>query len=230
MHRRARHLTGRPAGASYHYDARRLDLTSGTGVSTWTDLAGSNNASQATSTNQPTFQTNVLNGNPIVRFDGTNDFMTFASGASVSVEHVAIILYKSSSTSCPTVVNKTSASGLPYTNYYYDSGTVKSLYSSPGTYVYYAGACDMTVFAIATSYYNTGPVNFIWRNGESKTISTAGGTSTVFVVDSIGIRDWDNTKTNGDIAALIHITGSLASSLRKRYEHSIGFSFKTACS
>ena len=226
MHRRARHLTGRAAGASFHYDARWLSLTDGTGVQTWTDLAGSNDATQATSTNRPTFKTNILNGNPIVRFDGTDDFVSFTTGAYVNLEYLAITLFKSVGTIGPTVTNKTTTTGLPYTNFYY-FGTV---YSSTNAYAYNANM-DMTVLSIASSHNIASSSSFnMWRNGINANASSAGPNNSVTTVDCIGQRDWDNTKLNGDVAAAIHITGSLASSLRKRFEHAMGFSFKISCS
>jgi len=50
-------------------------------ISLFGDQSGqANNASQATGANQPLWVDNQLNGKPIVRFDGSNDFMEFASG------------------------------------------------------------------------------------------------------------------------------------------------------
>lgn len=226
MHRRARHLTGRAAGASFHYDARWLSLTDGTGVQTWTDLSGSNNATQSTSANQPTFTTNIINGNPVVRFDGTNDFVSFATAAYVNLEYLSITLFKSVGTTGPTVTNKTTTTGLPYTNFYY-FGTV---YSSTNAYAFEAAA-DLSTHAIMSSHNISSSSSFnMWRNGINANAKSAGTNNSVTSVDCIGQRDWDNTKLNGDVAAAIHITGSLASSLRKRFEHAMGFSFKIACS
>jgi len=50
-------------------------------ISLFGDQSGqANNASQATGANQPLWVDNQLNGKPIVRFDGANDFMAFPSG------------------------------------------------------------------------------------------------------------------------------------------------------
>jgi hypothetical protein len=52
---------------------------SGSSVSEWTDQSGSgNNAAQASSGSQPLLQTDVLNGKPVIRFDGTNDYLQTA--------------------------------------------------------------------------------------------------------------------------------------------------------
>jgi hypothetical protein len=80
MRARQRHLNPGNAGASGAYDARfGFSVSSGTAISTWEDRTVNNNdASQATSANQPTYQTNQLNGQPAISFDGVNDRMTFA--------------------------------------------------------------------------------------------------------------------------------------------------------
>lgn len=45
-------------------------------VTTWPDSSGlGNDATQATAAKKPTYQTNELNGKPVVRFDGTDDFL-----------------------------------------------------------------------------------------------------------------------------------------------------------
>ena len=225
MHRRARHLTGRPAGASYHYDARRLDLTDGTGVSTWTDLAGSNNATQATATNQPTFKTNIINGNPVVRFDGTNDFMAITSGVTISGEHVAIVFVKKSGAQLPTAVNKTA--GLPYTNFCVDSlGTV---FTCAGNNKYFQAVISLASFAIVSAYTDSSTTYQMYKDGAAVSTSNFAFTFSGNMTH-IGARDSGPDWANGDMAVLIHIPGSLATSLRRRYEHSIGFSYKTACS
>jgi len=49
-------------------------------VSQWDDQSGNDNhATQGTSDYQPIYKTSILNGKPVVRFDGSNDFMSFTS-------------------------------------------------------------------------------------------------------------------------------------------------------
>ncbi len=53
-------------------------ITTDTGVSVWADQSGSgNDATQTTGTEQPTQVAGVLNGKPVIRFDGTDDWMSF---------------------------------------------------------------------------------------------------------------------------------------------------------
>lgn len=48
-------------------------------LTTWTDSSSSgHDATQATAASKPLYRTNILNGKPVVRFDGTNDFLKTA--------------------------------------------------------------------------------------------------------------------------------------------------------
>src|SRR3990167_214787 len=57
-------------------------LSDGNAVATWTDLSGNgNHATQATGANQPLFKTGIVNGKPVVRFDGSNDYLSLSGTA-----------------------------------------------------------------------------------------------------------------------------------------------------
>lgn len=60
--------------------ADSINQADATAVSTWSDDSGNgNDATQGTAAAQPTFHTNVINGLPIVRFDGTDDLFTLGN-------------------------------------------------------------------------------------------------------------------------------------------------------
>lgn len=52
-------------------------VLNGGAVETWTNLANSNDATQATASLRPVMATSGLNGLPTVRFDGADDFLSF---------------------------------------------------------------------------------------------------------------------------------------------------------
>lgn len=63
-------------GLQVWLQADSLALADADPVATWTDSSGNgNNATQATSGSQPTYKTNIVNGKPVVRFDGTDDWL-----------------------------------------------------------------------------------------------------------------------------------------------------------
>lgn len=79
-------------GCNLWLDASQITgLTDGDAISTWSDESGeSNDATQSTSTYQPTYQTNELNGKPVVRFD--TDFMIVANESTFDLATPTIFL------------------------------------------------------------------------------------------------------------------------------------------
>lgn len=68
------------AGLKLWLKADALGLSNNDPVASWTDSSGtSNNATQGTSGKRPVFKTAILNGLPIVRFDGTDDILLCAN-------------------------------------------------------------------------------------------------------------------------------------------------------
>ncbi len=64
------------------YTSGTTQATNGQTVTTWVDASGqSHDATQATSGNRPIFVTGAVNGKPVIRFDGIDDFMGTASGS-----------------------------------------------------------------------------------------------------------------------------------------------------
>jgi hypothetical protein len=63
------------AGLLAWYKADSLSLNDGDPVSTWTDSSGSGNDATEASGARPLYQTNELNGLPVVQFDGVDDQM-----------------------------------------------------------------------------------------------------------------------------------------------------------
>ncbi len=71
-------------GLAAWWKADSFSLADGTAVggagNEWLDQSGSgNDLSQATAGSQPVFKTNIVNGKPVVRFDGVNDLLLMAS-------------------------------------------------------------------------------------------------------------------------------------------------------
>ena len=56
--------------------ADSLALADGDAVTTWTDSSGlGNNATQAVVDNKPLYKVNIINGKPVVRYDGIDDLL-----------------------------------------------------------------------------------------------------------------------------------------------------------
>lgn len=58
-------------GLEHRYKAEDLALSDGNSVSTFTDITGTADLS---ATGSPTYRTGIINGKPVVRYDGADDF------------------------------------------------------------------------------------------------------------------------------------------------------------
>lgn len=68
------------SGASIWLRANALSLSDNDPVTTWLDSSGfGNNAAQATAGKKPLFKTAIVNGLPVVRFDGTDDTLSLGN-------------------------------------------------------------------------------------------------------------------------------------------------------
>lgn len=84
------------ANLSLWLKADSLGLTDGTPVSSWTDSSGNNNnATQDTSDAQPIFKTNILQGKPVLRFDGVNDKLSETLSGVSNTNYTVFLVAKS---------------------------------------------------------------------------------------------------------------------------------------
>jgi hypothetical protein len=83
------------AGLQTWLKADAISASDGDPVATWEDSHTSNNdATQGTGGSQPTYQTNEINGLPVVRFDGTDDFMTVAGVTNNDATRTVFCVYR----------------------------------------------------------------------------------------------------------------------------------------
>jgi len=75
-----------PSGMVAWFDASNsANTVDGSSVASWPDRSGSgNNATQATESKQPTFRTGVVNGRPVIRFDGGDRLQTAAFSSALA--------------------------------------------------------------------------------------------------------------------------------------------------
>jgi hypothetical protein len=71
------------------YDATAISASDGDSISTWSDETG--NGFDLTAGTAPTFKTSIINGNPVVRFDGTDDFLDVAFSALSQPNHIFVV-------------------------------------------------------------------------------------------------------------------------------------------
>lgn len=233
MHRRARHCIGKALGANIVLDSRYLTDADGTALQTWTDRSGNGkDASQATLANRPLVKTgsNGINGNPVVQYDGSNDFMSVSS-FTVSANMYVLLVTKM--TSANMVCEQSSNNNF-----------------NDGFYVYGQQNRNVNIRRGSNSYYIEGTANWMgtsntvicWSYGTVKQYykdfaqitkfnefdsnPTGNATDTVYIMS----RGGSSLFSSGLLGMLIVQGGDATLSFLKRVNHAAGYSFKIACS
>lgn len=95
-------------------DAGTTLATNGQTVQQWNDLSGnSRNVSQGTAGARPTYNTAVLNGKPVITFDGVDDVMQ-ASFTLNQPEHVFLVFRQVTWTNGDSIIDGVNALGMCY--------------------------------------------------------------------------------------------------------------------
>lgn len=96
-------------------DAHAMQLTNNAPVANFTDFSGNgNNFSQGTSTKQPIYNTGVVNGMPVLTFDGTDDFMESSSVSALESNNLTyFIAYQRTNLKSQMMINAKYSSQSP---------------------------------------------------------------------------------------------------------------------
>lgn len=236
MRCRHRHFNASAASGVGVYDARYISgLTDGSSVSSWTSRTGSNNLSQATAANQPTYKTGIRGGQPVVRFDGAaspnQDRMTASFTKSQPFSAVSVFVMNSGVAPGAYLFD-----GAASSNRAVIAINASGSSSDDGKPFIFAGSVLQENTDIRGSWQILGSIwdttsSRLFRNGSQK--ATGGVGSNTFGGISVGERySNDNTgqKTalNGDLAFLAIYGGNSVPMLR-RIQYHAAYSFKLAC-
>lgn len=215
-------LVGAPVGFSplqlpglkFWLDASQISgLNDGDPVATWSDASGLNNhATQATGSKQPTYKVAIVNGRPVVRFDGVDDALTLTLALGLRDTLLVFAVFATSAnTTRQTLIGQNDAAGA----FLLDINLNSSGPTAPsrgaiinGTIIAYASVtASANVFEII-AYRRSGAgsgTHLIARNGVSQALTNDSATN--FTADGtadIGRRlVAGGQQLAGDIHALI---------------------------
>ncbi len=181
--------------------------TDNTNISTWYDVTGNlNNATQTTSANQPLIRTNVINGHPVMRFNGSTSYFNLPSTGTLGIQNSDYEIFIVAKTSFTGVEFLISAAGYQYEMQF--NGTNIGMrfippipgggYLDEGTTNEYADG-NPHIFSVRAS--STG--------GAARVDGVDGGTTTADLQNAndvsytLGTRYGPTLPFNGDIAEVI---------------------------
>ncbi|MFI5397411.1 MAG: hypothetical protein ACHQ9S_17875 [Candidatus Binatia bacterium] len=203
-------------------------ITDGNLVATWPDSSGlGRDATQPVSDSQPLWYSALANGQPVVRFDGVNDFMATA-GQSYAAKTLMVVFAKNTATfsdyngiatTRTGTGNKTAASdetngiaGRLSTNNITGFGTASGIYLDGSTPSLSAYNTSTTGIALGA-----GAITFHYVTHE-RSASTAGAKYWVIGADAFSTGRY----LSGDIAEIIVYDHTLASDVRWSIEACLG--------
>lgn len=209
-------------------------------VTTWTDLSGNgNNATQSTAAAKPTYKTSVINGRPVVRFDGVDDYLTstgVVSGFAAQDQPLTVFtVVKANDIS----VNRalwslgSSVSNYPYLWHYiaatspnYNATLRDDAASATKDFPTSALPYSTVANAVATTLVTTGTSGSLYVNGTllNAAADVDVGVST-FTYLGIGaqVRSTDiNNFLSGDIAEIVVYNRALTADERQQVERYLG--------
>lgn len=232
MHRRARHLNPKHAGAVRAYDSRFVSGTDNIGLQTWPDRCANANATQGTGANQALYIARGQGGNPVIRFDGSNDYFLFteldtANGITAIGTHKVSndgVLFGGSggdNLNCQIIRLYTSKS------LWYNTSL-----TFPNTTIYLsANTGDWSTFGVASVGAFSGQPLKSARNGVNMGNSSTNVTTAGSKFKELGSVFSGAATVNGDVGqAIIILSNIFNTPVLKRLEHAAAFSFKFACS
>lgn len=199
-------------------------LVDGDQVAAWYDLSGAgNHAAQADPAARPLYKTGILNGRPVVRFDGSDDYLQTAAFSAALSQPTTVVVVGSFGASGDTLYDGL-AVGARH-NLVRSGATTLGI--SAGTYLSYTDATP-TGTSVWSAVFNGGSSQ-LWRDGTSKASGAAGAhqlTGLTLGADYRAPAAADNLL--GDIAEILIYNASLSTADRQRIERYLGAKYGIA--
>ena len=208
------------SGCTLWLEARFLTgYADGASVDRWADLSGlGRDAVQATGSKQPTFKTNILNGYPVIRFDGTDDVLNTASAAFVGSDGTwtAFAVVTSTASAIKLIVNGDNGTTIRVAQFlrYLDGTSAQSIAFDTAHNAYTDSVSAWSGWDVLEAVRDgTSVETFIngTGNGSTATANTPDGTSTVV---NIGDFSLGSFCLPGDLAAVLLYNRALTTTER----------------
>jgi len=193
-------------------------LLNGEPVSVWNDKSSSLNNAYNIGSLRPTYQTNVVNGLPVVRFGGSPQYLIMTSAVSSVLPFSIFHVYKKRVSGGLMFTLTNSSDNNSYTMFDYSDGNLYN-FTRGNAFGNAAGKGNVTSFWIGSQISNTGTNNVTgYKNGVDVSFSYAGGGSGTLVnYDWLGHRTTEYA--DGDLAEILFYNSALSTTDRQNVEN-----------
>lgn len=193
-------------------------LVDGDPVSSMTDFSGQSNHGTASTTARPTYKTNIINGKPIIRFDGTANFLTLTTGIASAAPYTVFFVYKKRVSGGLFFTLLASNQTSCYTAFDYSDGNFYA-FTQNNSYTQSTGTGNNTSAFVTISHIGVGSNHdTAWKNGTNINLVNQSGTGTSSNFNEVGRRSADGLFADGDLAELIYYNTNLNLTQRQQVE------------
>lgn len=215
-------------GLSFWLDASQLsNVTNGQGLSTWNDL--STNGFSGTAVGSPTYLTNQINGLPIVRFNGSSQYVTFGNVLNMGTSPLNMFaMYKFNSTAAGNAVFGKTRAAAAASRYALVRDTSLDYFivntESPVANLSYPNTS--TAIQLGEGLWDR-TTAYIYRNGTLCNSQALSSSANLSSTDPLVVGAYPNSSgtlsppaiwMNGDIAELLIYTSTLSTYQRQQVE------------
>ncbi len=211
-----------------------LSADDGKAIATWYDLsANKNNAVNAVTGSAPTYTANVINGLPVVRFNGSSNFLTFDGSPLVSSNYTIFAVTTRRSDKDNNAILGGTEVGCNYCNLrigyfingsprfrfaHYNDGTSATDYIDTDISAYVS-----SIFEVSTMSFDSSSGKIYYKNGATiASVTTAAAKTVLASWGGSAVGRSEAFYFNGDIAEIIIFTKSLSFTERKDVEQYLG--------
>jgi hypothetical protein len=230
MRLRQRHLNPRDAGANLVLDARYITgLSDGDLVGTWADRSGNGNDVTASGSNRPTYKAAIQGGQPVLRFDGSDDRMLNTAISFGTSYTIAAVTNVSSSSSYRRLIHISSS--VDVVGFFgVQNGNFATFFGNGSSWndvTQNAPAQSLITNFKSVSVTNNGSTASPFVSGISQNTKNGSTVSATGIAVGNGVGGGASQPWNGDCGIIWVAPTVIPQPLRRRLEQASAFSFKT---
>jgi hypothetical protein len=209
---------------NFWLDANSLSMLDNENIAQFTDVSGNNNTfTQLNSVKQPIYKTNIVNGMPVIRFDGVDDNMLSSSISALESSNVTwFIVYKQNvQKTCGIIASSYASESKKWRSYALSNGVFKSVHYSPS--IVHVGYNDnYSSFNFSSSHATPGNMKVYKEGVLTQTKNSAYTTPSSHNFVALGSFASMTHFLNGDVAEAFVFNSSLNSLERIIIENYLG--------
>lgn len=212
------------ANLAIWYEADLIGGSDGDPVTTWTDSSGNGNSStQGTSNQKPLHKTNIVNSLPVVRFDGSNDWLKSNSINFSSTTFTIFVVCTNSSTANGDVFCVDDGSGNTFAEMRVDSD-VRLTFSvkNTGGSTFECNVGQSSSFQVMCGVKSSTSIQAFINGTAGSSTSVSGTQRTGTSNANIGQFGLGFQYFGGDIAEVLYYADDIGSTNREAVEDYLG--------